>query len=82
LNASQSELPNKLLFHVMDGPTRVVLGVAKMFLYLRVFSNVEMVMLIQLLLRGFLEKILYSNFLIFIFKYVLKVFTLKFLGIN
>jgi hypothetical protein len=40
----------------MDGPTRVVLVVAKMFLYLRVFSNVEMVMLIQLLLRGFFRE--------------------------
>jgi hypothetical protein len=53
MNASQSELLRKLLFHVMDGHTRVVLGVAKMFSYQRVFSNVEMVMLIHLLLQGF-----------------------------
>jgi hypothetical protein len=53
MNASQSELLVKLLFHVMDGHTRVVLGVAKMFSYQRVFSNVEMVMLIHLLLQGF-----------------------------
>jgi hypothetical protein len=52
MNASQSELLNKLLYHVMDGPTRVVLGVVKMFSSLRVYSNVEMAMLIQLLHQG------------------------------